>query len=97
MTQEQIDKECDAPINVIDLAIKQLEELKFGRSVFGKTLGTGAIVGLTHALNHLNYIRETQYYKCDCGHEVQHQYVHTNEEGNTTCSLCVLETLKSRL
>jgi hypothetical protein len=82
------------PINVIDLAIQQIEDLKFGKNEFGKTMSQPSKVGLTHALNHLQYIRETQYYKCDCGHEVQHQYVHTNEDGNTTCSLCLIENLK---
>jgi hypothetical protein len=84
------------PLNVIDLAIQQLEDLRFKSNALGKFMKHESVVGIVHALNHLHYIRETQYYKCDCGHEVQHQYVYTNEEGNTTCSLCVIEELKKQ-
>lgn len=78
---------------ILDLAISEIEKQKFDM-ISGKS--SSVKVGLTDALGVLNFLKEEHYIECDCGHVAEHKYTHTNEEGNTTCSLCVIEYLQSK-
>lgn len=72
---------------ILDLAIQEIEKQKFNLNVH-KLPATK--VGLTDALNVLEYLKEEHYIKCECGHIVEHKFSHTNEDGQVTCSLCVI-------
>lgn len=77
---------------VLDLAIQEIEKQKFNLNV-NKLPATK--VGLTDALNVLQHLKEEHYIKCECGHEVEHKFSHTNEDGQVTCSTCVIDQQQS--
>lgn len=78
---------------ILDIAVKEIERQKFSL-IENKTPATK--VGLTDALSVLKFLKDEHYIKCECGHEVEHKFSHTNEDGQVTCYTCVNADLKKQ-
>lgn len=78
---------------ILDIAIQEIERQKFSL-IENKTPATK--VGLTDALSVLKFLKDEHYIKCECGHEVEHKFSHTNEDGQVTCYTCVNAELKKQ-
>lgn len=79
--------------NILDLAISKIEEQKFNLHV-SKLPATK--VGLTDAIGVLHFLKEEYFIECECGHEVEHKFTRTNEDGQVTCLPCTIEEISQQ-